>query len=120
MRNLVLSALIALSCLSVSNLALAEDRGGAARGGGAHPDYHGRDIHSFTPQEHDHWRTGHWEHGWHDGRFAWWWSLDGIPINAAIGIRRAGNTGTGGDPGGEAGSGTAVRRWQEGRGGGVR
>lgn len=43
---------------------------------GSH-DFHGRDFHHFTPQEMGVWRGGHWVHGWHDGRFAWWWSVDG-------------------------------------------
>jgi hypothetical protein len=46
----------------------------AQRGHGA-PDFHGRDFQHFSPHERDVWRGGHWNQGWHDGRFAWWWVL---------------------------------------------
>ncbi len=39
--------------------------------------FHGRDFHRLTPLEFGHWRSGHWQHGWHGGRFGWWWSVDG-------------------------------------------
>ncbi len=42
-----------------------------------HHDYHGRDFHHFSHEEYDHWRGGRWIHDWHDGRFGWWWSVDG-------------------------------------------
>jgi hypothetical protein len=25
----------------------------------------------------DHWRRGGWINGWHEGRFGWWWVIDG-------------------------------------------
>jgi hypothetical protein len=40
-------------------------------------DFHGRDFHHFTPYERQTWSGGHWEHGWHDNRFAWWWAAGG-------------------------------------------
>src|ERR1700753_2568511 len=40
-------------------------------------DYHGRDYGRFSPVERDRWRGGRWEHGWHDGRFGWWWTVGG-------------------------------------------
>jgi hypothetical protein len=40
-------------------------------------DFHGRDFHHFTPYERQVWSGGHWEHGWHDNRFAWWWTAGG-------------------------------------------
>ncbi len=36
-------------------------------------DFHGRDFHGFTPHERNIWVGGHWQQGWHDNRFAWWW-----------------------------------------------
>jgi hypothetical protein len=24
------------------------------------------------------WHGGYWNHGWHDGQFAWWWVVDGF------------------------------------------
>ncbi len=40
-------------------------------------DFHGRNFGHFSPAERGIWRGGRWEHGWHDGRFAWWWSAGG-------------------------------------------
>lgn len=51
------------------------DHGRDARGRGFHGDFHGRDFHHFTPYELGLWRGGHWVHGWHDGRLAWWWTV---------------------------------------------
>ena len=42
-----------------------------------HADFHGRDYHAFTPHDMGVWRGGQWVHGWHDGRYAWWWNVDG-------------------------------------------
>jgi hypothetical protein len=44
---------------------------------GNYHDFHGRDFHHFTPYERQVWSDGHWEHGWHDNRFAWWWTAGG-------------------------------------------
>jgi hypothetical protein len=41
-------------------------------------DFHGRDFHHFKADESAHWRAGHWTHGWHDGRYAWWWTVGGF------------------------------------------
>lgn len=76
MRDVVRN-LILLTCLSMASPALSEDHRGGPQGGG-HADYHGREFEHFTPAEREHWSGGHWEHGWHDGRFAWWWALDGF------------------------------------------
>jgi len=46
-------------------------------GPGGH-DFHGRDFHSFGPQERATWQHGHWRHEWHDGRFGWWWWTGGF------------------------------------------
>jgi len=40
-----------------------------------YPDFHGRDFHRFSPHERSLWIGGHWTHGWHDGRYAWWWTV---------------------------------------------
>jgi hypothetical protein len=52
----------------------SEEHGQASHG----RDYHGRDFHQFGPEERAHWQGGRWIHDWHDGRFAWWWMLDGF------------------------------------------
>ncbi|AHI67833.1 hypothetical protein NX868_24320 [Burkholderia thailandensis] len=61
-------------------------RGGGGRGGGSrggaplhgHPDFHGRDFGHFAPHDNLRWRGGHWSHGWHGGRYAWWWIVGGV------------------------------------------
>jgi hypothetical protein len=40
--------------------------------------FRGRDFHGFTPAEHAAWTGGHWNHGWHRGRFGWWWFVGGF------------------------------------------
>ena len=42
------------------------------------PDFHGRDFAHFSPHNRALWRRGHWVHGWHDGRYAWWWDVGGF------------------------------------------
>ena len=44
------------------------------RGGG--PRWHG-DIRYFHERDIGVWRGGHWSHGWHAGRFGWWWVIPG-------------------------------------------
>lgn len=53
------------------------DHGHDFHGGDFHGDFHGRDFHHFSPYEMGVWRGGHWQQGWHDGRFAWWWLAGG-------------------------------------------
>ncbi len=40
-----------------------------------YPDFHGRDFRHFSPHERTLWIGGHWIHGWHDRRYAWWWTV---------------------------------------------
>lgn len=42
-----------------------------------HHSFHGRDFSLFTTFELGLWRGGGWRHDWHDGRFGWWWEVDG-------------------------------------------
>ena len=44
------------------------------RGGG--PRWHG-DIRYFHERDIGVWRGGYWSHGWHAGRFGWWWVIPG-------------------------------------------
>jgi hypothetical protein len=44
------------------------------RGGG--PGWHG-DIRHFHEHDFVVWRGGRWIHGWHTGRFGWWWVIPG-------------------------------------------
>jgi hypothetical protein len=41
----------------------------------AAPDYHGRDFHRLPPRDRTVWRGGAWVHGWHEGRYGWWWRV---------------------------------------------
>lgn len=71
MRNILprlLAFALPVTCAIAMQPALAQRHG---------DDFHGRDVGHFTPQEHQVWQGGHWEHGWHDNRFAWWWVVDG-------------------------------------------
>lgn len=60
----------------------------------SHPSFHGgppgghpghaphfafahRDFGHFTPFERSSWIGGRWNHGWHNGRFGWWWFAGG-------------------------------------------
>jgi hypothetical protein len=40
---------------------------------GYYRGYHDRGP--FFDFDIDFWRGGFWDHGWHDGRFGWWWTL---------------------------------------------
>ncbi|QTD94689.1 hypothetical protein [Burkholderia anthina] len=40
-------------------------------------DFHGRDLRRFAPRERARWQGGRWIQDWHDGRYAWWWIVDG-------------------------------------------
>jgi hypothetical protein len=35
------------------------------------------DIARFAPHELRAWRGGQWRQTWHDGRYGWWWVVDG-------------------------------------------
>ena len=75
--RLASTAITAAFALNVS-AANAQHHGGEYHGGRYHgSDFHGRDYHHFSPAERGIWRGGHWEHGWHDNRFAWWWTAGG-------------------------------------------
>lgn len=40
--------------------------------------YWRHDIRVFPRYDLDRWRGGYWHHGWHDGRWGWWWLVGGI------------------------------------------
>lgn len=39
--------------------------------------FRGRPFGRLSPYESGLWRGGHWQHGWHGGRYGWWWWVDG-------------------------------------------
>lgn len=77
------------SALSLSAPAFAQTpHPGGPPGGHTSPGFHTsgaphfsfshRDFGHFTPAEHDHWVGGRWNHGWHNGRYGWWWFAGGL------------------------------------------
>ena len=36
------------------------------------------DIHGFHDHDFNHWRSGRWFNGFHEGRSGWWWIVDGL------------------------------------------
>jgi len=41
-------------------------------------DFHVRDVRYFNEHEWGRWRGGYWNHDYYDGRFGWWFAVDGI------------------------------------------
>jgi hypothetical protein len=70
----VAAALLFAAVLFQSGLAYAAHGGGGHGGGG----FHGGGFHggSFAGLHND-FGGGHWQHGWRDGRYGWWWG-DGL------------------------------------------
>ncbi len=67
MKYILMSLAIATGLLTgTSTAALAQ-----------HRDYYGRDFNHFSRSDLGHWRGGRWIHDWHDGRYGWWWFVDG-------------------------------------------
>lgn len=66
MRSLA-RALLAASLLvpTLAATAALAQRGGHWQG----------DIHHFNDRDFGRWRSGGWFHGYHDGRFGWWWTV---------------------------------------------
>jgi len=66
--------------LSLGVIATTQAQGPYRRGyehyGPAH-GFYGRDFRYFGPDEIGIWRGGIWRHEWHDGRYGWWWLVDG-------------------------------------------
>lgn len=84
-RKPLVAALLALALAMPAVPALAQERHddrdfhGEHRGPDfhRHADFHGHDFRHFTPFELELWRGGGWFHDWHDGRYGWWWMVDG-------------------------------------------
>jgi hypothetical protein len=36
------------------------------------------DIRHFRNHDFNRWRSGHWNHGYHDGRLGWWWVVSDL------------------------------------------
>lgn len=68
--------LAAAVCFVAFPALLESDAQAQPRDGGR--DFHGRDFGHFSPSERAAWVGGHWVHDWHNGRFAWWWTVGGF------------------------------------------
>lgn len=40
-------------------------------------DFRGRSVRTLRPDQRALWRSGGWQHVWHQGRFGWWWVVGG-------------------------------------------
>lgn len=71
--------LLAGSTLLLGGQSFAQvPHGGHGPGGGRpHFTFVHRDFGHFTPAEHASWIGGRWNHGWHNGRYGWWWFAGG-------------------------------------------
>jgi hypothetical protein len=79
-KTVVRAALAALFASALAGSARAQhEHGRGAEHREAHPapahiDPHWRgDIHGFREHDLGYWGTGRWYHGYHGGRFGWWW-----------------------------------------------
>lgn len=70
-KKTILGAALGAMVLSLTTPVAMADRGD--RG------WHGRRGHDgyYRTYDRDHWRRGHWVHGWHDNDWGWWWVLAG-------------------------------------------
>jgi hypothetical protein len=55
-----------------------EHHGGAAPEQFDRGHFYGHDFAHFTPHEVDLWHEGRWHQEFHDGRYGWWYDVDGI------------------------------------------
>ncbi len=92
LRRLVVGTAVALATtglvLTVPLSAAGREGGGGHGHFDGHVDGHfdGRGFGSpngfagapghFRAVDPGHWRDGHWNHGFHDGRLGWWWVVD--------------------------------------------
>ncbi len=58
--------------------AFTQHHGGAAPTQFDRGHFYGHDYAHFSPHEVDLWHRGAWHHEFHDGRFGWWYAVDGI------------------------------------------
>jgi hypothetical protein len=58
--------------------AFAQHHGGAAPTQFNSGRFYGRDYAHFGPREAELWHRGAWHREFHDGRFGWWYAVDGI------------------------------------------
>ncbi len=78
--NSILGAILAFSLLATATpMSAYADRDNRGRGErhDNRREWHG-DIRSFHERDLPRWRSGHWTHGYHDGRLGWWWVVAGL------------------------------------------
>jgi hypothetical protein len=78
MQIKTLSKLIVLIlATAIQTSTFAEEHFRGERDHGFRGGWHG-DMNHFHQYDIEIWRGGHWYHGFHDGRNAWWWFAGGI------------------------------------------
>jgi hypothetical protein len=80
MRKMMMAALAVLTLLPLaSGSSLAQDRRRDDRRDDRRVEerFRDRDIARFRDRDFDVWRRGGWIHGRHNGRFGWWWVVNG-------------------------------------------
>ena len=63
---------------SGNTASFAQHHGGAAPTQFDRGHFYGRDYAHFSVHEAELWHRGAWHHEFHDGRFGWWYAVDGI------------------------------------------
>jgi hypothetical protein len=58
--------------------AFTQQHGGYAPTQFDHGHFYGHDYAHFSPHEAQMWHSGAWHHEFHDGRYGWWYAVDGI------------------------------------------
>lgn len=78
-RLACMAVLLAGSSLlfAAPGFAQSPPHGGPGGHGAPHFAFAHRDFGHFTPAEHARWVAGRWDHGWHNGRYGWWWFAAG-------------------------------------------
>lgn len=70
---------VALACAGTASADEHGHRDGGFSGEAHRPggEWRGH-IERFHEHDFDRWRGGHWEHGYHGGRYGWWWFAGGL------------------------------------------
>jgi len=70
-------ALLAASALLIAAPSFAQTPPHGGPGHAPHFAFAHHDFAHFSVDEHARWVGGRWNHGWHNGRYGWWWFAGG-------------------------------------------
>ena len=79
--NRIMKVVIAITAMTIITPVFADEDEHEHRDNKRHhhqEPWHDHDIHRFHEHDLDIWRSGHWIHGRHQDRFAWWWVAGGV------------------------------------------